>query len=259
MATIIQNKNELYEKYKFYRTINYGFLLLILGTLLYIYTYSYNRSAIINYFPYLYVSIDRFGFVFIGFFIELSIYKLFRDKFNSIKSGVKGERNVISIISKLPEDYKAISNVIVEYEGKSSELDLVLIGKNGIFVIETKNHNGTIEGDDTDERWIQYKVGRKGGRYSKSMYNPMKQVSTHVYRLSNFLKMNGVNVWVQGIVFFSNRSARVYINHRLNKIPVFAASNYGVEDLLQYINTYQTKKEIDTETIHKMVSLLDNQ
>lgn len=225
----------------------------------YIYAYVKYHSEIIKYVPFLYVSSKNFGIVYIGFFIEISFYKIFRDKLNGLKSGVKGERNLISILSKLPDDYKAISNAIVEYEGKSSELDLVLIGKNGVFVIETKNHNGTIEGDDTDEKWIQNKVGRKGGRYSKSMYNPMKQVSTHVFRLSNFLKTNDINVWVQGVVFFSNRSARVSINNRNNKIPVFAASNGGVDELLQYINTYQAKKEIDTETIHKMVRLLDDQ
>ena len=259
MATIIQNKNELYEKYKFYRTIKFALLILLLGTIFYLFALANYRSAITKYAPFLDLSSKSKGYVFLGVFVEAFFYKIFRDKLNGLKSGVKGERNLISILSKLPDDYKAISNVIVEYEGKSSELDLVLIGKNGVFVIETKNHNGTIEGDDTDEQWIQNKVGRKGGRYSKSMYNPMKQVSTHVFRLSNFLKTNNINVWVQGAVFFSNRSTRVNISNHNNKVPVFVASKNGVNELLQYINTYQVKKEIDTETIHKMVRLLDDQ
>lgn len=259
MTTIIQNKNELYEKYKLFRTIKYALLILLLGTIFYLFALGNFRSAITKYAPFLEISSKSQGYVFLGVFVEAFFYKIFRDKSNILKSGIKGERNLISILRKLPDGYKAISNVIVEYEGKPSELDLVLIGKNGVFVIETKNHNGTIVGDDTDERWIQKKVGQKGGRYQKSMYNPIKQVSTHVFRLSNFLKTNNINVWVQGAVFFSNRSTRVNISNHNNKVPVFVASKNGVNELLQYINTYKVKKELDTGLIDEMVRLLENQ
>lgn len=60
MATIIQNKNELYEKYKFYRTIKFALLILIFGTLLYIYAYVKYHSEIIKYVPFLYDSVKYF-------------------------------------------------------------------------------------------------------------------------------------------------------------------------------------------------------
>ena len=131
------------------------------------------------------------------------------------------------------------------------------MGENGVFVIETKNHNGTIVGNTADERWTQHKVGQKGGQYSKDMYSPVKQVGTHVFRLSKFLKQNGINVWVQGIVYFSTYQAVVEVNENLNNAPpVFAASEDGVREMVHYISDYNRKNKVDKTTFEKIVNLL---
>lgn len=177
-------------------------------------------------------------------------------KYSILRSGVDGERQTQKTVSRLSDNYAAISNVKVE-AGYESELDLVVVGDNGVFVIETKNHNGTIVGNTADERWTQHKVGQKGGQYSKDMYSPVKQVGTHVFRLSKFLKQNGINVWVQGIVYFSNYQAVVEVNQNLNNAPpVFAVSEDGERELVRYIGNYEGKNKIDKNTFEKIVNLL---
>lgn len=196
------------------------------------------------------------GLTGIPFFIFMLLGVSTDRKYRMLKSGVDGEQQTQRIVSHLPDNYVAISNVKVEANGKS-ELDLVVVGDNGVFVIETKNHNGTIVGNTADERWTQHKVGRKGGEYSKDMYSPVKQVGTHVFRLSKFLKLNGINVWVQGIVYFSNYQAVVEVNQNLNNAPpVFAASEDGVRELVHYISYYNGKNKVDKTTFEKIVNLL---
>ena len=118
--------------------------------------------------------------VFIGFALSGICSKLFYDKYQVLKSGIDGEANTARIISSFPDTYSAITNATISYDGKTSELDAILVGPKGIFVIETKNHNGTIYGSFSDDKLTQYKVGQKGTPYSKQFYNPIKQVSTQV-------------------------------------------------------------------------------
>jgi hypothetical protein len=86
--------------------------------------------------------------------------------------------------------------------------------------------------DEASKNWGQHKVGRKGGKYSKSFYSPVKQVNTHVYRLSSYLKQQGAGGWVQGMVFFSNPQAE--INVISQSTPVFDYQN-GKNQMVSYI------------------------
>lgn len=89
------------------------------------------------------------------------------------------------------------------------------------------------------------------------MYSPVKQVGTHVFKLAKFLKQNGINVWVQGIVYFSNYQAKVEVNQNLNNAPpVFAVSENGERELINYICNYEGKNKIDKNTVEKIANLL---
>lgn len=193
---------------------------------------------------------------FMGFFVSGACSAALKKKVEKLESGVQGETNTIQFISTLPDTYSAIQNVRVEYEGKVSELDTVVVGPNGIFVIETKNHNGTISGSYIDDRLLQSKVGQGGTPYSNQFYNPVKQVSTHVYRLSNMLRDKGFDVWVQSVVYFSNPRANVEVEYDFNQTPVFAKQNNGDRELCTYINEYEGKTQLNYNDVEEIVNIL---
>lgn len=160
-----------------------------------------------------------------------------------IKAGLDGEKETLKVFKKLPDSYTVFSDLEIEAEGKKSQLDHVVVGPNGVFIIETKNLNGKVTGDAADHNLLQSKVGRGGTPYSKQFYNPIKQVSTHVFRLSRYLKANSVDLWVQGAVYFSKPTVQVFINNS-SEIPVFCYSDDGRKEMIDYIMNYEGKKEI---------------
>lgn len=156
--------------------------------------------------------------------------------YDHIRSGIIGEKTALEVLSKLSDEYTIISDLEIEFDGSKSQIDSIVVGPNGIFIVETKNIKGEIKGNDTDKDIIVDKVGRRGGEYSNTVYNPCKQVGTHVFRLSKFLQERRLGTWVQGIVFFSNTETTIKM--QTAKIPVFAYSSYRGSDIVNYIATY---------------------
>lgn len=178
-----------------------------------------------------------------------------RKKIKILKAGLEGEVKAGMTFSKLSDDYYVLSDLDVRVNDKVSQIDSIVVGSNGIFIIETKNLNGVIDGCEEDKEIIQYKKGNKGGEYKKKFYNPIKQVSTHVYRVSEVLKMNKLNKWVQGMVYFTNDKCIVNIDS--DRIPVFAASEEGDKEILNYIVNYDNNSEvISKEEKIKIVNIL---
>lgn len=158
--------------------------------------------------------------------ITVGLYARGRKRYDANKAalgaGIAGEYATAGLIRQLPEGYFGIQNPVVTYQGKTSELDMVVVGPGGVFIIETKNHNGRIVGRFDQQNWVQHKTGRAGGSYQKELYNPVKQVGTHVYRLAHFLRERGIRVHVTGMVFFTNPAASVEVYGTPGDIPVFA-------------------------------------
>ncbi|WP_246938522.1 nuclease-related domain-containing protein [Bacillus pinisoli] len=234
MATIHKNKNHLEDFQSKY---------LLLSILFFIPTALYGILFVTQ------------GYHFEGIWhltaiIPAAIGGKFWHKYKSINSGIEGEKTAINSVSELPSGYTGISSVRVSYDGKDAELDLVVVGPNGVFIVETKNHNGEIAGNVDSSTWTQHKVGRKGGEYTNTMKNPLKQVKRQVWILSNYLKDNGTRAWVEGCVFFSNPSVDVRLDDF--HAPVFN-SKY---QLNKFIENYEPKKKIEQERINKILRLL---
>lgn len=84
--------------------------------------------------------------------------------------------------------------------GKTSEIDLLVISKKGIFVFECKNYGGNIYGDANRPKWIQY-IGHKKNYF----YNPLLQNKNHMKHLSEFLLREGIEVPIIPLVTTINR------------------------------------------------------
>lgn len=63
--------------------------------------------------------------------------------------GIWGEFQVKLVLGKNKPDIKyVINNLMIVNDGKSSQIDHVVINKTGIFVIETKKYAGRIYGKE---------------------------------------------------------------------------------------------------------------
>lgn len=272
MAKIIKKSSELEADYSFHRKKGKSFLLFalpgvggIILSVLFIFFAVGIAAVLSSIFKVFGVSVIATGAVgIIGFVLfaisalysfimfAISIYHFNRAHIYGM--GLAGESATADIIARLPAGFYGIQNVVVSFEGKKSELDMVVVGPTGVFVVETKNRNGEIRGNYEDRNWTQYKVGRGGTPYSNDFYSPVKQVGTHIYRLAHFLRGKGAKVHIDGAVYLSNPEADVYIGGTPGNIPVFSYSTGGETALLRYITSGNA--QLDAETIGKVCKLL---
>ena len=83
--------------------------------------------------------------------------------------------------------WRVMSGLIIEgKDGRTTEIDQIVVNSNGVFVIETKNYAGKVYGDDSCSEWTQVLAG---GKLTHKHYNPVKQNGTHVYMLKNALDL----------------------------------------------------------------------
>ena len=82
----------------------------------------------------------------------------------------------------MPDGYDVYNDVYIEVEGRSVQIDHVIISRYGVFVIETKNYTGWIYGTDRSEYWTKNMYGNK-----YQFRNPLKQNYAHVKSLEAML------------------------------------------------------------------------
>ncbi|AJI08413.1 nuclease-related domain-containing protein [Bacillus cereus] len=91
--------------------------------------------------------------------------------------GKAGEKLVKRILSKLdPKSYFVLHNVTVYTEyGDTTQIDHIVIAETGVFVVETKNYEGWINGSEKAARWTQGIFRKKS-----SFQNPFRQNYKHI-------------------------------------------------------------------------------
>jgi hypothetical protein len=115
------------------------------------------------------------------------IYKRYSKKKEDYKKGDKGEREVINALSNLDDRYYLINDIMLQQP--YGNIDHILLGPNGIFIIETKNYNGIIISDE--DEWHRHYENRKGSK-DYAITSPSKQAKRNAMALKNFLNNSAV-------------------------------------------------------------------
>lgn len=76
-------------------------------------------------------------------------------------------------------------NVIVPDERGTTEIDVIFVGNTGIFVIELKEYNAWIFGDEGDEKWTARYIDGSSHQFQ----NPLRQNFRHVMALVGQLRL----------------------------------------------------------------------
>ncbi|BFP40571.1 NERD domain-containing protein [Flavobacteriaceae bacterium GF1] len=120
---------------------------------------------------YLYVILLLVSYVFFILFKKSYLPRIY---------GSWGEYLVARKLKRLNKSaYKVHNNVYLTKNGRTSQIDHLIISLYGIFVIETKNYKGWIFGNEKSKYWTQTLYKKK-----YKLYNPVIQNWKHI----NFLK-----------------------------------------------------------------------
>ena len=130
-----------------------------------------------------------------------------------------GEQRASDIIrSVLRQDDRMFTNVQISFENKPTELDNVVVNKYGVFIIEVKNYNGWLRGNEDDYEWIKSHTTDAENTYSKMVKNPIKQVKRQIYVLAKYLDYYAISVWVDGYAILLHGNSPVTSEYILSSI-----------------------------------------
>ena len=211
-------------------------------------------------FPILFIFIVLFGYI-IYHFINFKIYSnsSYYEKTNNsyfstlFDAGIQGEYKVSQKVQNLEfEGCKVLFNLYIPTKnGKTTEIDVLLISNFGLFVIESKNYSGWIFGNDYQKYWTQTLPAGRYGINKEKFYNPVKQNYYHLVSLRNFLK---TTVPFYSLIVFSDHCEfkNVQVNQRNTKV----IHNYQLKKTINNIRNSETKSYLSLEQIENMYQRL---
>ncbi|MBE6550568.1 MAG: NERD domain-containing protein [Ruminococcaceae bacterium] len=185
-----------------------------------------------------------------------------KDEIDILKAGMEGEESALTIFKVLPDTYHIFTNCELSYGEKHSETDIIVVGPTGVFIVEVKNHKGIIVGNASDKNLLQFKHSSDYNNYiiygntrvAKEFYNPVKQIGTHIWCLSNILQDRHIRTWVSGCVLFINNEANMQISDRSDSnIPIYGADE--IDKMRNHICSQGTHL-LSSDDIKNIVSIL---
>lgn len=168
---------------------------------------------------------------------EINIDESSRETVNRAKKDLLERRIEAEILDKF-EDAKVIRNAYIpRTDGNYTEIDLIVICKHGIFIIESKNVTGKITGSWKDE---ELTILHPGGK-DYPLQNPIIQNSKHFEQLKNILGLKS-DLFRNVVVFGDSAFIENY-----NEIPFYAVIcklETLVKSMIRLSNRLKTQLEI---------------
>lgn len=134
------------------------------------------------------------------------------DKDTADQLGARGEYLIEHNLKGLSGYHRFLFNCYLpKDDGKTTEIDAILLHTSGIYVFESKNYSGWIFGRDSDRYWTQTLPAGKGKSRKERFYNPVKQNEGHIKWLLKYLS-DLPNLRVYSFILFSDRCELKNIN-----------------------------------------------
>jgi len=156
--------------------------------------------------------------------------------------GAKGEELVAEYLENLGDSYKIFNDL--KFKNFDGNMDHLIIGKNGIFIIETKYFTGKVFCEK--DTWTKEIRGEL--RYIKS---PSIQVKKNAVKLKELIQRETSvkNLWVQGIVVISNENCHVEIKEPT--VPILRPNQ-----IKNFINNQ--KMNLTGKELNEIIKLIEN-
>lgn len=147
------------------------------------------------------------GIAWILYFLFEKLMTRLDKQIDNYRKGEEGEeRSVAAIQQALDGSWSLFRNVVLPGR-KGGDLDAVLVGPSGVWVLETKTFTG--EYRNTGEHW-EYRAGNRWKSVKKS---PSRQAKTNAARLGNFLKADNIEQWVFPAVIWAEPNSPLTVEN----------------------------------------------
>ena len=140
---------------------------------------------------------------------------------------------VVTLAAGSSASFQLFTNVNI---GVRTNLDAVIVGANGVFIVDVKTRSGKIE-PTAGSDWIRHKVGSKGTPYRVPMKNPLQQMNRDIRELQSYLASCGIRPWIDGSVYFTRAEFEEQID------GCYTAS----EDVLNHIKNFPDDHPLSEE------------
>jgi hypothetical protein len=161
--------------------------------------------------------------------------------------GIFGEYKVKRLLNRYinKDQYHIINNIILPTDNGTTQIDHIVISKFGIFVIETKNINRWIAGDEKSPFWTQMTFRKK-----RQFQNPLRQNYQHIKTLENILEISEKSMY-----------SIVALTGSYKFKGEMPAKVVDVKNLIEYIQSRDTVllKEEEREIITRKLSYYKSQ
>ena len=158
--------------------------------------------------------------------------------------GNKGEETVRAYLRNLEfAGYLVINGPVLKYEEQTVEYDHIVIGNNGVFVLETKAFGTSLNGHDKASLFIDKGdkwVLRKNGN-NRDLKSPTQQILAEKEHLKGILHSEKEKVDVKPILVLSNRDLFLKNNIELEYDVVL------VDDLEKVIENASVNRIVEEE------------
>lgn len=163
--------------------------------------------------------------------------------------GIEGERFVDEHLKETFEpDHLVLHDV--SFKGQRGNIDHIVIGKNGIFVIETKTHRGRIK--CYDDSWFQI---IKNGNSRAFKNSPSKQVLNNVFQLKEFFNEHYPklsNVYIHALIIFPFTYSMI----DAQRPPKYCEIFNDINSLIAYIQMSNSDIDLSHEELDEIKKIL---
>jgi len=166
-------------------------------------------------------------------------------KYRIYKGGLQGEKTVTNLLGKvLNDDYYLLTGIYLQ--GGGGDIDHLVLGPNGVFVLETKNWSGkiTCNGD----AW--HRPGKR------DMGSPSRQAKRNASKISHIIKnistLNLSSIWIEGIVVFTNSHIKLNLNNPT--VPILTLTQ-----LADHITKHTAANQLNKQQIEQIAKEIRKQ
>jgi Flp pilus assembly protein TadG len=167
--------------------------------------------------------------------------------------GMYGEQHVAEVLAgELPADYVLINGL--KLPRGSGDVDHVVVGPNGVFLLETKTMAGRIV-CESDGTWRRTRIGRAGTPYAAYIGDPAAQVQRNIVAVRECLRsrmprlFRGRPLWVQGMVVFAHPRTVLEAEH--SRVPAVV-----LDRAAERICAHRSQRSLQPREVQALVDAL---
>lgn len=169
-----------------------------------------------------------------------------------INKGFWGEYRIFATLEKLAKPHHILTNLYIpRKDGTTTEIDLLYLSIQGIFVIESKNYSGWIFGNEKQKYWTQTFENKQKFRF----FNPIWQNSAHINALKEVLP-DDLHQQIHSLIVFNNQAALKKVTvtsenihviqreqlkgtlYQMNKTSAFSLSPTQLSEIFQPLSAF---------------------